>query len=322
VRNFSTLLLLFAVLTGCSRPMETSEPAILTGARTVLLASGGRFLFPKWSPDGKKILVEHFEQWEYLEIRDTSGKLLESQKLDRVAGPPQWMGTQAVNREPPQTGERKRTIFRAFGQKSALLTFEGTAHVTWSRDGNLAAVALSPAYTLKGQEQKPTEVYLFNSANEELRFLWTAGSTALSTYMSPSGRYVAVDYRDGESAWVVAIIEVETGRSRELWRVPWPGRAIGNLTWSPDEAFIGARFSASQSEAGFYLLDSKGRFPPVRISTLDLVFPDWSPTGDQIVYTTVGYPGENELRMLNLPTNWREQVVKLQQEQESEQADQ
>jgi len=319
MKRFKVLLVIVLALAGCGRSNGVTEHEILTNASTTVLAAGGRFSNPKWSPDGRKILVEHFEQWEYLEIRDESGELLESQKLQRGGDQPQWMGSNPIYRESRKSGPgRRSTSILAFGSPDApLLTLEGSAYFSWTRDGRIAAVALNPGPGTVGEEQKPVDVYLFTPETEDIRFLWSAGSTILSAYMSPSGRYVAVEYQDGDTAWVAALIEVDTGHSRELWRVPWPGRTISALTWSPDEEFIGARYSA-QSESGFYLLDPMGQAPPVRISATAMVRPDWSPAGDRIVYGTVGYPGENELRIFHLPTDWREQVEKLREEQQSQ----
>jgi len=310
------LMVLVLALAGCGRSVGAPEPEILTNASTSVLATGGRFSNPKWSPDEQKILVEHFEQWEYLELRNESGELLTRQELIHGGDRPQWMGDQQVYRDASWLGQGSpHTIIRIGNSRRTLFALDGIADFTWTRDGMSAAVALSPGPARNGQKQRPTDVYLFNPKTEELRFLWTAGSTILSAYMSPSGRYVAVEYQDGETAWVVAVIEVSTGVSRELWRVPWPGRTISALTWSPDEEFIGARYSA-QSESGFYLLDPMGQAPPVRISRTAMVRPDWSPVGDRIVYGTVGYPGENELHIFHLPPDWREQVESLRDEQQ------
>jgi hypothetical protein len=144
-------------------------------------------------------------------------------------------------------------------------------------------------------------LWLLDTKITELRQILAVESPQ-EARISPSSRFVA--FTNSKSS-AVLVMDISTRKIRELWRVTSPGEALGGLTWSPDEQFLGVRLIGKKNRNGYYVLDLQGKSEPLQLTTLDLVEPDWDPTGDRIVYVTVGTSGKNQLEIFQFPTGWK-----------------
>lgn len=294
----ATLVLAVSItLSACARHGETSND----GATVRVLGDTGRYSQVAWSPDGQLLAAIHADAkgYERIVTIDTSGKVISSTDTLNLANSPGWLhGSVSLLKWRAKDGDPELQVWSTGGIEP-LMVVPGANRASWSRDGNWAVVVRS----FVGMAS--TELWLVELKSKEMRPVWQ-GATAQRVRLSPSGKYLA--FTNTQSS-AVSMKNLETGDITELLRVPHPGQAIAGLAWSPDEQFLGVRRVGGGKLSGFYVINTEGP-PEARLLTrVDMVDPDWHPSGDFLAYNTVGSPGRNELHVLELPKDWRNRIL-------------
>lgn len=288
--HFTGFLLLLSSLLTLTSCGQRSDIRLVGEVREI--GSVGYYGQATWSPDGKLIAVIHqdIKGYSRLEIVDANGQLVESVIQSEIVENPGWIEGRVAFLEWSLKGTARLQVVAPGG-------FETVAKVTnasfasWSRDGNSVVLnRVTPA-------SAGSTLWFLDLKTGHMKEIWS-GETAQRIRLSPNGGFFA--FTNIRSS-AVSVMDIRTGEVAELWRVPSPGEALAGLTWSPDEAFLGVRRGGNAKSSGFYVLDRKGKEPPKLLTTVDMVDPDWHPSGNRIVYTTVGAPGSNKLRVLELP---------------------
>lgn len=292
--NCCALAVLFFVLTACGGPSTLPIKTI---------AQGGRYSHPVWSQDGDRIVVMHStHSGETIEILDGAGQQQLAIRTSQLfASSPGWFHGDASFLG---GSLENRAVYRFDGQTLIKeFPLSNVASLSWSRDHVFAAY--SQGETLINGD-RDSNLYVRDTGRSTTIPIWTEGGVRDSK-ISPSGQKVAFVHKLSDS-YVVYLFDVGSGTMRELWQVPWPGNAVGDFMWSPDEEVLGVRRSGGEF-TGYYLIDLVNETPPRLLTKVELVAPDWSPSGNMIVYGTVGRPGENRLQLLQLPDDWKGQYL-------------
>lgn len=165
-----------------SVPIEKGETRNLTNS------SGAHDKWPTWSPDGSRIAF----------ISDRSGEEeLWVVAQDGLTPPEQWTkGGKAMRYAPKWSPDGSRLAFTDKDGKVWVLTVadRSLVEVADARNGQVSDHTWSPrgnflAFTLP-EEDQPTSVYVWSSAEQRLRRVTPAGFSASNPAWDPNGQYL------------------------------------------------------------------------------------------------------------------------------------
>ncbi|GEM_PF-6183580 len=257
-----------------------------------ILGSGGYYESPVWAPDGMSIAVAHSDEngKTQIEVLDNRGKQIYA--VPRTSGiltSPGWKGTQVLFLESAASPVYLR--LSTVSDVETLADVSGTALASWSQDGRWGVL-------LQGGDGGPSRLRLLDTSTLKSRVLGF-DKAPFRFRLSPSGRFLAF-VRQDSTGGTLAVQDLESGDVQDLWHVPYSEAVLGDITWAPNEKWVGVRRGRGEKNNGFYVLPRQGSAEPRLLTPIDMVSPDWSPDGKHIVYTTVGSPGANELRLLTV----------------------
>jgi len=101
------------------------------------------------------------------------------------------------------------------------------------------------------------------------------------------------------------VVDLKTGDTIDL---PDGTDDVGAIAVSPNGRWIAfRRYATSRNgrRGGTFVVDANLHNPPHQLSSVEMVSLDWSPDGTKLVYTTVGAPGQNELRLFEVPAEFQ-----------------
>lgn len=291
-RAFSMLVLFVTLLGGvaaCGDMPGRAEATVVT------LASGGHYGQPTWSADGNSIVVLHSGEDGYpqVEVLSGSGKHVRTVETSVQVLSPGWLDGKVVFLDRGANGAAAKLKVSTNGGNETLLVVPQTFYVSWSRTGGLAV--------LVREMQGSHGLWTWNADSQDLKQFWSDLTQRVK--VSPGGKLVA--FTDEKSS-AVFVHDLKNGITRELWQVPSPGQALSGLAWSPDEEYLGVTRTGAGEANGFYVMSVTADAEPHKFLEEILVDPDWHPDGNRLVFSTVGRPGKNEVKLVTLPTDWRE----------------
>lgn len=291
--NSLGLLILAFFLSACGQTQN--DPAF--GMTT--LGSEGHYGNAMWSQDGENLIIVHTlsDGYPRIEVLSSTGAYVREVEKSVRAVSPGWLNEEAVFLQRASNGAGGALMVSRNGENELLREIPGAFSASWARQVGRVV--------LKRDIRGTLGLWVWDADSNELKQFWSKGITQ-QVKLSPSGNLVAFT---NESSSTVSLYELATDTVRELWSVPSPGQALAGLVFSPDDAYLGVtRAGRDASVNGFYVIPISGQADPMKLVDEDLVDPDWHPVGDRIVYTTVGVPGRNELRILTLPNNWKDRL--------------
>lgn len=289
----ATLLILF----GCG---SNTDPALL-GSKS------GHYDFPTWSRDGKRLA---FTLKEDLWLSNADGR-----SATRITGG--FLGTDSLVKTASWLPDgRIAYVESTKGEKGYLPHNTLVIYDPATKKRTVARDNLNPTYDLAWHPSSPDTALLVMNLSPDVRFPGKtavfeldvkAGTLNQIQAISPHGELSAARWlADGEQiAYVLDntlyVLDRTTGTIQSS---PFDTKAIGHVSVSPDRKKIAYRRYAKRDNgwtSGTYIVSSDFSGPPTQISKEEMVRMVWSPDGKQLIYTTVGSPGKNELRMFILP---------------------
>jgi Tol biopolymer transport system component len=296
MRTMLSFVAALFLLIGCGSP---SDPTLL-GDRS------GRYDFPAWSMDGKRLA---FTLQEDLWIssangagatRITGGLLGTGSRVKAAAWAPDGRIAYVESRE----GAKPNLIRNAL-----VLCDPATGAKTVVHED------LGPVYDLSWHPSAPDKALMVMNLSSDVR---NPGGHAVYELDARTGALIQLEaisahrelssarwLADGEQiAYVVDntlyVLDMAMGSTQQS---PYDAKAIGQIAVTPDGSQIAYRRYAKRDNewiSGTYVVARDFSRPPALISGEEMVRMDWSPDRKQLIYTTVGSPGKNQLRLFTL----------------------
>jgi len=235
---------------------------------------------PSLSPDGRQVAfaVAQIGRPSQIWIATTDGKSSQQLPIDKAAGNPSWLADNTLSYWTYSDGKAQLWNWNSAQEKAREVFTSGDWHMGFTRlspDGKRAAFHRSDAGAMN--------VWTISFADAQARPLTFEHTMAGWPTWSRNGKQLAVEVRNGPDT-NIAIISADGGPLVPLTHNPgqnWP------YSWSPDDdqiAFAGFRngvwnvFSVSRTSGAERQLTNY-----LRANTF-VRYPEWSPSGDQIVY--------------------------------------
>jgi len=235
---------------------------------------------PSLSPDGRQVAfaVAQIGRPSQIWIATTDGKSSQQLPIDKAAGNPSWLADNTLSYWTYSDGKAQLWNWNSAQEKAREVFTSGDWHMGFTRlspDGKRAAFHRSDAGAMN--------VWTISFADGQARPLTFEHTMAGWPTWSRNGKQLAVEVRNGPDT-NIAIISADGGPLVPLTHNPgqnWP------YSWSPDDdqiAFAGYRngawnvFSVSRTSGVERQLTNY-----LRPNTF-VRYPEWSPSGDQIVY--------------------------------------
>ena len=246
------------------------------------LITEGAPLYLSWSHDSESLLLHHRDELLRVDI-DAMGRLLSLEADSSAYRAPAWSPTSDLTAFlVSENGGETLYVARPDGsRRRALAQIQGLGSFLWSPQGDKLAIGQSFSDDRYLQDIQVVDVESGVIQSLVQRF-------ALAFFWSPDGSKLAyVTNNENETALQWRVIEVETGRDREIvdfhptsdhltWLTYFDQYAPSHQVWSPDSrwlVFAGALprdFVESQGEgptSQVYVLDTEGIASPEAIAT-------------------------------------------------------
>ncbi len=157
-----------------------------------------------------------------------------------------------------------------------------------------------------GKPEKTTEIMELNLNNGKIKQLTHLGSNLGAPEISPDNKYVIFNYRAGNSATQIWIMDRDGGDPHEFYSSP--GKDAHDATWSPDGTQI--LFAMGKGENNkLYTMGSDGRDPRLVNDTIDTRGrSDWS--ANDLITFDMGGSFLHEIYVMNLDGSNLHQISK------------
>jgi TolB protein len=325
INRFALLLLLLAVVTGCSLD---GEAGLTPTARPAAGNESTRSVLTGHALSGRLLYVRDGQIWMY---QDTEARAI---ALDGSARDPAWSpdGRRIAYIRRDESFSDLYVMDVASGQ-STQVTFNGRSDFDRRTQGYVHQVlwATEPAWSPEGDEviflsqeqpamseaplyEYPLSLYRYSISllgtreplNSDMLDVGQQGSDILSPAWSPDGRYLAyVQAPRGNEARRIMLYDFETGQAG-----PYPGIPAGayDPAWSAD----GSRLAFAVSQDGltdiWMIAAPPSNGTPQRVTDLGRArAPSWSPEGMSMAFLNVGSES-TDLYVVEL-TNENERLV-------------
>jgi dipeptidyl aminopeptidase/acylaminoacyl peptidase len=284
------------LLTSCSDHSNTADDPLLIGK------SAGHYISPKYSPDGQHIAYLFNDQLYVVDAKGRHKKKLtgsffnSSTSVSAVS----WISDEQLayvetkdNDTTPIVTLRKYDF--STGEKSLIKSgLHSSDNISWNpTNKNQAAIVmdtsesvLDPGYRL---------VYLLDLVNSKLEMIQGLPQDVHITQSLwfPDGRNLAIVQEKGD------LIEIDTKTNKIT---PFKQDSVASLSFCNGDKFI-YRVVPNRTNGyigGINIGSSDFQSASEKFIDFDMSSFDCSPDGKTIVYTTVGKPGKNQLKLYKI----------------------
>lgn len=258
----------------------------------------GVYDYPKWSPDGKKIVVQFEENLWIIGLDDYSWNKITNEKIYRTQRPLIWDKPEEINylnsdyKKDFGNNDAIHTINLANKTDTILLKSLPTINgLSWNPS--------IPSQLLVGVNESKSGfvLYLYDFKKNTRIELIKNGS---DPKWSPDGKLIVYENRDG-----IYVYNVNTKITKLIYKRQKEGEFLESLTLSPNGKWIAYRGGPSKETNGIYILPIDGSSPPEHILNAGVAHLDWSPQGDKIVFTTINTPSASEIYIMDVPEKFQ-----------------